>query len=136
MVTNVSPSQAWEALKTTPQAVLVDVRCEAEWVLVGVPDLGALGRDPLLVAWQPWPGTPVNPDFLNHLQEAGATPERPLYFLCRTGGRSAAAARAAEDAGYTTCFNVLDGFEGPADAAGHRGTTAGWKASGLPWRQK
>ena len=136
MVENVSPRQAWENLAADPQAQLVDVRSEAEWVLVGLPALGALGRAPLLVAWQPWPGTPANPDFLDHLQEAGAEPERPLYFLCRTGGRSAAAAHAAEAAGYTACFNVLDGFEGPADAAGHRGTTAGWKAAGLPWRQR
>ena len=30
----------------------------------------------------------------------------------------------------------LDGFEGAVDPEGHRGTTAGWKASGLPWRQR
>ena len=31
-------------------------------------------------------------------------------------------------------FNVLEGFEGPHDAEGHR-TVGGWKVAGLPWRQ-
>ena len=49
--------------------------------------------------------------------------------------RSLAAARLMGALGYERCFNVTDGFEGPPDGAGHRGTVAGWKASGLPWRQ-
>ena len=43
---------------------------------------------------------------------------------------------AAQAAGFPHVFNVADGFEGPPDVQGHRGATAGWKASGLPWRQK
>ena len=38
-------------------------------------------------------------------------------------------------AGYSTCFNVADGFEGPLDAQAKRGAAGGWKAAGLPWRQ-
>jgi rhodanese-related sulfurtransferase len=50
--------------------------------------------------------------------------------------RSLAAAEAARAAGYAAVFNIADGFEGPLDAAGHRGTRAGWKAAGLPWQQR
>jgi len=39
-------------------------------------------------------------------------------------------------AGFPRAFNVADGFEGPVDQEGHRGTVAGWKADGLPWRQR
>ena len=46
------------------------------------------------------------------------------------------AAQAAQAAGFPHSYNVADGFEGPVDAEGHRGTQAGWKASGLPWRQR
>jgi adenylosuccinate synthase len=45
------------------------------------------------------------------------------------------AGQAAQAAVTPHAFNVADGFEGPVDAEGHRGTVAGWKAEGLPWRQ-
>jgi hypothetical protein len=41
----------------------------------------------------------------------------------------------AMQAGYTQCYNVLEGFEGDKDGAGHRSTQGGWRASGLPWTQ-
>ena len=44
--------------------------------------------------------------------------------------------QAAQAAGFAHAFNVADGFEGPVAGAGHRGSAAGWKASGLPWRQR
>ena len=50
--------------------------------------------------------------------------------------RSLAAAQAARAAGFANVYNVADGFEGPINADGHRGQAAGWKADGLPWRQK
>ena len=43
MVENVPPGQTWEALKTDPNAQLVDVRTDAEWNFVGVPDLTRRG---------------------------------------------------------------------------------------------
>jgi len=136
MVENVSPAQAWEALKSDPQAQLVDVRTQPEWDFTGVPDLGAAGKQAVLIPWQVYPAMQVNARFADHLKEAGFTPEHDIYFICRTGGRSAAAAQAAQQAGFPHAFNVADGFEGPPDGAGHRGMLAGWKASGLPWRQK
>ena len=136
MVDNVPPAQAWEALSSDPQAQLVDVRTDPEWNFVGVPDLAAVGKQAVLIPWQVYPSMQVNAKFVDHLKEAGFTPDHHLYFICRTGGRSAAAAKAAQDAGYSHAFNVVDGFEGPPDADGHRGTVAGWKAQGLAWRQK
>lgn len=32
-------------------------------------------------------------------------------------------------------YNVTNGFEGPLNQHGHRGTSHGWKADGLPWKQ-
>ncbi|MDQ2782415.1 MAG: hypothetical protein M3Y26_07750 [Actinomycetota bacterium] len=43
-------------------------------------------------------------------------------------------ADATTDAGMEPASNVVDGFEGPNDAQGPR-SVAGWKPSGLPWRQ-
>ncbi len=130
-----NPSETWEDLKSNGGAHLVDVRSEAEWTFVGIPDLTGLGKEPLLLAWQSFPGMQVNPNFIDRLSAQVPDKETPLYFLCRSGGRSQAAAMAATTAGYRTCYNVAEGFEGGHDQQGHRGRVSGWKARNLPWRQ-
>jgi rhodanese-related sulfurtransferase len=136
MVENVPPVKAWEALRREPQAQLVDVRTEPEWNFVGLPDLGAAGKQVVLIPWQVYPSMARNEKFADHLREAGFTSEHHIYFLCRSGQRSYAAAQAAQAAGFPRAYNVADGFEGAVDANGHRGVAAGWKAEGLPWRQR
>lgn len=119
-----------------PQAVLVDVRTDAEWSFVGVPDLSSLGREVLFIEWNKTNGQ-HNENFLAELQDqlpSGDESDRPVVFLCRSGNRSIGAAEVATEAGIAPSYNVLDGFEGQLDAYGHRGTT-GWRALGLPWRQ-
>jgi len=136
MTDNVSPVETWEALKAEPNAQLVDVRTDAEWNFVGVPDLGPAGKQVVLLPWQVYPTMARNASFEEQLGQAGFTPDHHIYFLCRSGVRSLAAAEAARAAGFQNVYNVADGFEGPPDGSGHRGVAAGWKASGLPWRQK
>ncbi|HTQ70693.1 MAG TPA: rhodanese-like domain-containing protein [Acidocella sp.] len=135
MIEDVSPRQVWEALMSNPDAVLCDCRTNAEWNFVGLPDLDQTGKHPVLVQWQVFPTMQPNPKFLEALTAAHVGHEAHVYFICRSGGRSMAAAHAAKEAGFQHVYNVKDGFEGPADARGHRGTVAGWKADGLPWRQ-
>ena len=136
MVQNVPPTPTWEALKSEARARLVDVRTDAEWNFVGIPDLASVGKQVVLIAWQVYPAMQRNPAFEQQLRQAGFTDDDRLYFICRSGVRSLAAAEAARAAGFPHVFNVADGFEGPPDGDGHRGQTAGWKADGLPWRQK
>jgi rhodanese-related sulfurtransferase len=135
MVENVSATQAWDALMADPDAHLIDVRTDAEWQYVGVPDLRRAGKQAVLVSWQYFPTGNVNPGFVDELRDAGIEPGQKLYFLCRSGVRSMAAALAAQAEGFGSVYNVADGFEGPHDAEGHRGSVAGWKAEALPWRQ-
>lgn len=135
MVEDVAPQKVWEELHADPQAELCDVRTEAEWNFVGVPDLSELDKQPVLIPWQVYPTMQVNHAFAEHLREAGLTPEHHIYFLCRSGARSRAAAEAARAAGFPHVYNIAAGFEGGIDAEGHRGTLTGWKADGLPWRQ-
>src|SRR5690606_29201861 len=120
------------------RAVLVDVRTNAEWTYVGVPDLRPLGRRPVFVEWQRFPSREVDGDFVTtltaRLRAVGATPDDPLLFICRSGQRSLSAAETMARAGYVA-YNVSDGFEGPLDLGGHRGAVGGWKAAGLPWSQ-
>ena len=135
-VPEVSPSEAYAALRDDPDAVLVDVRTDAEWNFVGLPDLGAVGKQPVLIPWQLYPSMQVNDHFAEHLHRAGVTAQSKVFYLCRSGARSLAAGQAMQLAGFPHAFNVSDGFEGPMDSEGHRGTVSGWKAENLPWRQR
>jgi rhodanese-related sulfurtransferase len=109
-------------------AKLVDVRTKPELAYVGsVP--GAMA-----VEWQTFPGGTPNPDFIAQLS-ALVPKDQPVMFLCRSGGRSHAAAQAATKAGWKEAYNILEGFEGDKDASGHRNTVGGWRKAGLPWTQ-
>ncbi|MBN4927746.1 rhodanese-like domain-containing protein [Hoyosella rhizosphaerae] len=131
---DISPEQAWQMLEQDPEAILVDVRTQAEWNYVGVPDISSLGKRTVFVEWVGFPTGGRNADFLNDLAAAGVKPGQPIAFLCRSGHRSIGSAQLATSAGLGPAYNVLDGFEGGLDENGHRGST-GWRALGLPWRQ-
>ncbi len=123
---DVTPQQAWDWV-CAGQAVLVDVRSDAERAWVGeVP--GALP-----VAWKQWPGMAPNPAFDAQLRAAVASDQR-VVLLCRSGVRSIGAAQRATQLGFDA-WNVLEGFEGDPNASAQRNHTGGWRARGLPWRQ-
>ena len=60
MVENVPPRQTWEALRSDPQAQLIDCRTDAEWSYVGLTDLSAAGKQPVLIPWQIFPAMQRN----------------------------------------------------------------------------
>jgi rhodanese-related sulfurtransferase len=123
----VRPVDAW-ALVQAGAVTLVDVRSAEERKFVGhVPDS-------VHVAWATGTALTRNPRFVREL-EAKTGKGDVLLLLCRSGMRSALAAEAATKAGFTSAFNVLEGFEGELDAQQHRGTADGWRFRGLPWTQ-
>ena len=133
---DVSVKQAWQKLSDGPDAVLIDVRTDAENTWVGGPDLSQLDKEPLAIQWKAYPGMDPNPDFIDQVIGAVPSKDTAILFLCRSGGRSASAADTMTANGYTQCYNIEGGFEGDRDDDGHRGNISGWKADGLPWRQK
>jgi rhodanese-related sulfurtransferase len=123
-----TPREAYEVLREVPAAKLVDVRTRAELEWVGrIP--GAVEVELLT-----YPGSRPNPDFIKQLEQQ-VDKDAPVMFICRSGGRSHNAAALAQQAGYAECYNVLEGFEGDRDSAGHRNTHGGWRFAGLPWTQ-
>ncbi|MBM3581445.1 MAG: rhodanese-like domain-containing protein [Alphaproteobacteria bacterium] len=132
---DISPKEAWEMLAREPKAQLVDVRTDAEWTYVGLPDLKALGKEPFLAPWKLFPSQQVNADFPHALIARFPARDTPLLFLCRSGVRSRAAAVAMTQLGYGRCYNVAHGFEGDRDDRAHRNTKGGWRVDGLPWAQ-
>ena len=124
---SIAPQDAW-ALYTAGEAVLVDVRTAEERKFVGhVPETKH-------VAWMTGLSLSRNPRFAREL-EAKAGKGETILLLCRSGKRSAAAAEAATKAGFTSVFNILEGFEGDLDEQQRRGAFNGWRYSGLPWVQ-
>ncbi len=123
-----TPSEAYEILKTAPGAKLVDVRTRAEvdWV----------GRVPgaVEIEWATYPGMKPNPNFLAALDQQ-VDKEALVLFICRSGVRSHHAAIAATRAGYSDCYNVLEGFEGDKNPGNQRNALNGWRAARLPWEQ-
>lgn len=136
---DVSADEALEVLASDKAAVLVDVRSRPEWQFVGIPDLSAMNKEPLLIEWQSYPAMGVNAGFGEALKAELARKnvsfETPVLFLCRSGARSRSAAMAMTAEGFTRCYNIAGGFEGPPDDGGHRGNVDGWKALKLPWTQ-
>ena len=137
-VDNVDVTATWQALEARARSRLIDVRTRAEWTYVGIPDLTSLSKRAVLVEWQTFPDQTIDPHFVERLAQElsalGVALDDDLFFICRSGGRSLAAAKAMAAMGYRACHNVAGGFEGPLDDERHRGT-AGWKATGLPWVQ-
>ena len=123
-----TPQEASDVLHLAPGAKIVDVRTRAEWDWVGRV-AGAIE-----IEWNQYPGGVRNPNFVAELKRQ-VDPEALVMFLCRSGVRSVGAATAATEAGYNSCYNILEGFEGDKDANGHRNTIGGWRKAGLPWFQ-
>lgn len=132
---DVTPSEAWSALTQNETSQLVDVRTQAEWAFSGIPSLDTIQKTVKTISWKFYPQFNVNPDFIAQLEAAVPDKTTPLYFLCKTGGRSTDAAIAATKAGYQHCFNIEGGFEGDINSNHQRGQVNGWKASRLPWQQ-
>ena len=126
-----TPAETYTWLQNQADTYLVDVRTSAEWQWVGQPQLAA--EQYRKIEWNQASTGSRNPNFLAELQAqvpAGAT----VFFLCRSGVRSHAAAEVAQAQGYQA-FNILHGFEGDKNAEGHRSTVNGWCFSQLPWHQ-
>lgn len=119
-----TPQETFEVLQHQAMT-LVDVRSKAELDLVGhIPNA-------IRIEWAFYPGMVANPEFSAQL-EAQIDKNHTIVFMCRTGGRSHNAAVVASGLGYKA-YNMLEGFEGEANAERQRTLINGWKHAGLPW---
>ncbi|HAA46048.1 MAG: rhodanese-like protein [Halomonas sp. 54_146] len=143
----VSAIEANELLQQNDRAVLIDVRDPIEVKFTGfaeptdihVPWVLA-DRDNFDEDAKTWPMV-KNTDFEAQVKAAieaqGASKDDPIIVMCRSGAtRSAPAADAITDMGYSEVYSVTDGFEGGTLKEGNsKGVRAldGWRNSGLPW---
>lgn len=125
----IPPQDAW-ALVQAGAAVLVDVRSNEERHFVGHVPAGEH------VAWATGTSLNRNPRFVKELDiKLKGNKDQVIVLLCRSGKRSALAAEAAANAGFTQAYNILEGFEGELNERQQRGAVGGWRFVELPWVQ-
>ena len=127
---HLTPVEAANFLANDPSAIFVDCRSEMEFLFVGHP-IGAM-----MIPWNDGPDWDINPHFVAQVKKAvGHSTSRPVVIICRSGNRSIDAGQALEAEGFSSVFNVREGFEGDLDATHQRGKLGGWRREGLPWEQ-
>lgn len=137
MIKEVNPRQAYEILKNTDDAVLIDVRSTMEYQYVGHP------VNAIHVPLKEPPDWETKTNFVENLEsvlqqqfnDKCGFSDMTFLMLCRSGARSAAAGELLIQAGYRNVYNVLEGFEGDKNEQGHRSTVNGWRFHELPWEQ-
>lgn len=127
-----SPREAWELLNIDENAVLVDVRTDAELDWVG--QVSFSEDRSFHVEWNNYPDGSRNPDFIAQIAARVET-HQPMLFICRSGARSHHAATLAAKHGFECAINVLEGFEGDKNESHQRSSINGWRFHGLPWEQ-
>lgn len=127
---HLSPTQAWELIKSTPNALLVDIRMEIESLYVGRPPKA------VNIPWYEYPDFEADATgFVANVEREVASKDQTVVLICRSGARTLDAGETLGKAGFTNLVNVVNGFEGDLDANDHRSTVNGWRFEGLPWEQ-
>ncbi|WP_334120439.1 rhodanese-like domain-containing protein [Limnobacter sp.] len=127
-----TPEEAWNLLNEDENAVLVDVRTDAELDWVG--HVSFSEDRSFHVEWNNYPDGMRTPDFLAQIASR-VEPHQPVLFICRSGARSHHAATLAAKHGFEFAINVLEGFEGDKNENHQRSSINGWRFRGLPWEQ-
>jgi rhodanese-related sulfurtransferase len=131
-VKTLSPPEAWQLIQAHPNALLVDVRSQMEYLFVGHPT-GAIH-----IPWIDEPDWTVNPHFVTQVRQAilgGAAGAATILLICRSGVRSLEAGQVLVEAGLKEVYNIAEGFEGTLDESHHRSSRGGWRFHELPWEQ-
>jgi rhodanese-related sulfurtransferase len=144
-------TDAYQMVSEDPANVLfIDVRTRGELQFIGMPKL-VDAHVPIMVEAAPpqWDDVSSsfklvrNSDFVaavdKRLAQKRLTRDAAIVVICQGGLRAARAADALTNAGFTTVYTVVDGFEGDPVAEGPmKGLRLvnGWRNAGLPWTNK
>jgi len=148
----VTPQEAHDMkTKEGDKVLFIDVRTPEELVFVGHPDVVdydiPLKRVDYTKIVEKKKGDKVKIKFAGHkndkfveqveaaVKEKGLDKNAKIIVMCRSGHRSAAAAKLLDKAGYKNVYTLDQGFEGDKDKQKHR-TVNGWKNAGLPYNYK
>ena len=133
MFQEVTPPIAYQKLKETKEAILIDCRTEKEWANIGVPDLSSIDKSVLKIELVRQDQS-INSRFIEKVEKY-ATYKTPLYLICKSGARSAAACQMLLKAGFIDVTNVAEGFEGHSHKNDKSEIIEGWQSHSLPWHK-
>ena len=140
-----TPKEAFAAISASPEIVMIDVRDPVEISFVGHPKpmdgnvpLRTISRefDPKSGAYKMISNANFVDDVDALMKRLGFSKNDPVFVTCRSGPRSAVAARLLHKAGYTNVWNLIEGFEGSIDPTTGARSKNGWRNAGLPWSYK
>jgi len=124
MIKQISSNEIKEYLKNNPKCVLLDVRAKEEWDTIGKPNGGKIGLKTYFLSIQFGDERIFNENFIQEFKNLNIGQDHEILTMCRSGGRSQAAAELLTRENYT-CSNISDGFEGNQE-------NVGWKKCDLP----
>lgn len=136
--------------KNNKDTVFIDVRTRAEVGFLGMPTVADANIPYMLTAdWSEWndkkktfqlaPNSGFLPAVEKLLAKKGLDKESNIVVMCRSGSRSAKAAKLLDEAGYKNVYSITDGYEGGKAKSGpNKGQRVvnGWKNAELPWSYK
>ena len=111
-------------LMAEPHSILLDVRTKEEWETIGKPDGEKIGLKTHFLSIQFGEERIFNENFIQEFKNLNIGQDHEILTICRSGGRSQAAAEILSRENYT-CSNISDGFEGNQE-------NVGWKKCDLP----
>ena len=124
MIKQIPSKEIKEYLKNNPKCVLLDVRTKEEWDTIGKPDGEKIGLKTYFLSVQFGEERIFNENFIQEFKNLNTNQDYEILTICRSGGRSQAAAELLTRENYT-CSNISDGFEGNQE-------NVGWKNCDLP----
>jgi len=137
-----TPADAHAALQDNPDILFIDVRDPIEVAFVGhaapmdanVPlRIATHAFDPAEGTYRMVPNDAFVAEVAALLDREGLDRDAPVFVMCRSGGRSAAAATQLIEAGFGNVWNLVEGFEGDKHPATGARSVNGWRNAGLPW---
>ena len=128
MIKQIPSKEITDYLKKNPKCVLLDVRTKEEWNTIGKPDGEKIGLKTHFLSIQFGEERIFNENFVQEFKNLNINQDHEILTICRSGGRSQAAADLLTRENYT-CSNISDGFEGNQE-------NVGWKECDLPCQQE
>ncbi|MFM8244380.1 MAG: rhodanese-like domain-containing protein [Candidatus Fonsibacter sp.] len=126
MIKQIPSKDLEKFIKENPSSILLDVRTEEEWNMVGKPSGKKFKIKTYFISLLKGVQRIKNDNFVHDVNSKKISKEDPILVICRSGQRSQMAATLLQQEGYKNCINISDGFEGNVNVG------LGWKNSNLP----
>ena len=124
MIKQLTSKDIGSYLMAEPNSVLLDVRTQEEWDMIGKPDGEKIGLKTYFLSIQFGNERIFNENFIQEFKNLAINQDKNILIICRSGTRSQFAAELLTKENYT-CVNISDGFEGNQE-------NVGWKKCNLP----